>query len=46
MTHAQATTLVSQRYIGIKARAMEVNQDYILKYLAIINLLDSINKAE
>lgn len=46
MTHAQGTTLVSQKYIGIKAKAMEVNQGYVLKYLAIINLLDPFNKAE
>lgn len=46
MTHAQGTTQVSERYVDIKARVMRVNLDCILKYNAIITLLNPINKAD
>lgn len=46
MTHAQGTTQVSERYVDIKARVMRVNLDCILKYNAIIILLNPINKAD
>lgn len=35
-----------QRDAGIKPRVIQVNQDHVLKYIAFINLLDPINKAE
>lgn len=34
-----------QRRVDIKARVMRVNQEYVLKYIPIISLLDHINKA-
>jgi len=46
MTCAQATKLVSETYVGIKAAIIKVSQDYFYKYIAIFNLLDPINKAK
>lgn len=44
MTHAQGITQVSERYVDIKARVIQVNLDCISNYTAINSLLNLINK--
>lgn len=46
MTHAQGTTLVSEKYADIKTRVIKVNQHSGLKYIEIIILVDPIVNAE
>lgn len=45
MARTQGLTLISETCVGIKARVMLMNQEHVLKYIVIINLLDPINKA-
>lgn len=44
MTHAQGATQVSERYVDINARVIQVNLDCISNYTAINTLLNPINK--